>query len=129
MRRIGSPRTLLLAAFGAAQALDDLIQPSIPSAELAERVRVGVPFMAAFAFQNQRVLSELVAQFLDLEFAGHGAIVAALGPARPSSIRRPPVLCKLEFVSSSGALVRTHQLVGSEIGPGAGCESMIRVQA
>jgi hypothetical protein len=65
-----------------------------------------VPFMAAFAFQNQRVLSELVAQFLDLEFAGHGAIVAALGPARPSSIRRPPVLCKLESVSSSGALVR-----------------------
>jgi hypothetical protein len=55
-------------------------------------VRVGLPFMAALAFQNQRVLSELVSQFLDLEFARHDAIVAALRLARPSSIRRPPVL-------------------------------------
>lgn len=50
MWRVGSPRTLLLAAFGAAQALDDVIQPSIPSAELSERVWIGVPFMAALAF-------------------------------------------------------------------------------
>lgn len=92
MRRVGSPRTLLFAAFGAAQALDNVIQASIPSAEFAERMRVGVAFMTAFAFQNQRVLTELVTQFLDLKFARHAAIVAARGPARPSSIRRAPIL-------------------------------------
>ena len=92
MWRVGSPRTLLLAAFRAAQALDDVIQASVPSAELAERVRVGVPFMTALAFQNQRVLPELVTQLLDLEFARHAAIVAAARPARPSSIRCAPVL-------------------------------------
>jgi hypothetical protein len=37
-------------------------------------------------------LSELITQFLDLEFARHDAIVAALRPARPSSMRRSPEL-------------------------------------
>lgn len=92
MWRVGSPRTLLLAAFRASQTLDDVIQASVPSAELAERVRVGVPFMTALAFQNQRVLPELVTQLLDLKFARHAAIVAAARPARPSSIRCTPVL-------------------------------------
>jgi hypothetical protein len=60
MRRIGSPRAFLLAAFGTAQAFDDVVEPSVPSAQLAQRVRVGMPFVAALAFQNQCVLSELV---------------------------------------------------------------------
>ncbi len=92
MWRVGSPRTLLLAAFRAAQAFDDVIQASVPSAEFAERVRVGVAFMTALAFQNQRVLPELVTQLLDLEFARHAAIVAAVRSARPSSIRCVRVL-------------------------------------
>jgi hypothetical protein len=48
-----------------------------------------VPLVAALAFQNQGVLSELVTEFLDLQVARHDAIVAAPRLPRPSSTRDP----------------------------------------
>jgi hypothetical protein len=56
-------------------------------------MRFGFSFVAARpAFEGQRVLTELVAQFVDVEFARHGANCCDLRPARPSSTHHPRTL-------------------------------------
>jgi hypothetical protein len=59
-------------------------------------VRLGLAFVATrCTLEYQRVLAELVAQFVDMEFARHGANCCDPLTARPSSSYDPPTLYEL----------------------------------
>jgi hypothetical protein len=65
---------LLSAAFGAAQPLGDVVEPGIPSTQASEQMRIGFALViAGGATQDQRVLTEFVAQFFDAKGGWHAA--------------------------------------------------------
>src|ERR1700730_178657 len=85
-RRKCLERTFLQAAFRAAHSLSDILKPSIPAAQTPQRVRFcGSLMPARTALEHQRILTELVAQFVDMKSGRHSADCYDTAAARPSS--------------------------------------------
>jgi hypothetical protein len=77
---------MLLSALGTPHPLRHILEPSIPAAQSTEGLRLGIPFITARrAFEHQRVLTELIAKFLDMKSARHAANCCDTSWTRPSS--------------------------------------------
>jgi hypothetical protein len=88
-------RTLLLPALQTPHPLRHILEASIPAAQSTESFRFGSPLMAArLAFENQRVLIELIAKFLDMKSTRHAANCCDTLQARPSSMGAASTLYK-----------------------------------
>jgi len=84
---------MLLAAFRAPHPLGDILEPRVPAAESAERSRLSCSFVSAGrALGHEGILSELVTQLVDMEFARHAADFLRRQARRPSSARRAAAL-------------------------------------
>ena len=81
-----SRRALFLPTLRTSHPLRHILEPSIPAAQSTERFRLGSPFMAARgAFEDQRVLTELIAEFLDMKSTRHATNCYDTSQMRPSS--------------------------------------------
>ena len=101
-----SRRALFLPALRTPHALRHILEPSIPAAQSTEGFRLGRPFMAAGrAFEDQCVLTELIAKFLNMKSARHAANCCGTSQTRPSSVDRTVILY-------SGLSDATHVVTG-----------------
>ena len=81
-----SRRALLFPALRTSHPLRHILESSIPAAQSTERFRLGSPFVAARgAFEDQRVLTELIAEFIDMKSAHHATNCYDTSQMRPSS--------------------------------------------
>ena len=93
LRQHRSRRALFLPTLRTPHPLRHILEPSIPAAQSTERFRLGSPLMAARrAFENQRALTELIAEFLDMKSTRHAANCCDSSWSRPSSIDRTVTL-------------------------------------
>jgi hypothetical protein len=79
-----APIAILLAALRAAQSRYDVLEPRVPAAEPRQRMGFCMALVAARALEHQRVLSELIAQFLNAKLARHAPL---LRPGQATSIQ------------------------------------------
>ena len=85
-RRNGSQTALLISALRTPQPLLHVRQLRIPAAQTPQHMRFGGTFMSAGrACQDQSVLPELIAQFIDSDFARHAADCYEPKSQRPPS--------------------------------------------
>ena len=86
LRQQRSRCTLLLPTLRTPHSPSHILEPSIPAAQSTQSLRLGRPFMAACrALEDQRVLTELIAEFLDMRSARHAANCCDTSQMRPSS--------------------------------------------
>jgi hypothetical protein len=86
LERNYAQRTFILPALRAAHSLRDSLEPSVPATQAPQRMRLGSALMTAdSAFEYQRILAKLIAQFVDTKSAGHAADCYEPPPRRPSS--------------------------------------------
>jgi hypothetical protein len=80
----------------------DILESGIPATQAPRRMRFNRPLVTAFsAFEHQRILAELIAQFIDPDFPRHDADCHESDSQRPSSTQAMPVLYE---VAASGRI-------------------------
>ncbi len=78
--------TSLLAAFRTTHSPGDVVEPGIPAAEPAERVRFCFPLVTTLGtFEHQRILAKLITQFFNVKSGGHTVDCYQPESASPSS--------------------------------------------